>query len=113
MRSEYCGWVTSRQLQQTVTVFGWVHRRRDHGSEDEIAAHEEEVVAEVREESRETVSLIVSVIVFGSFARRAGVVLAGFGLTGFGGGGVVALFGVGGAGGHGGVADGGDGGEGD
>ena len=31
MRSEYCGLVSRKHLQQTVTVFGWVHRRRDHG----------------------------------------------------------------------------------
>src|SRR5450756_478520 len=31
MRSEYCGLISRKQLQQTVTVFGWVHRRRDHG----------------------------------------------------------------------------------
>jgi len=31
MRSEYCGLISRKHLQQTVTVFGWVHRRRDHG----------------------------------------------------------------------------------
>ncbi len=31
MRSEYCGLVSSRHLDQTVTLHGWVHRRRDHG----------------------------------------------------------------------------------
>ena len=31
MRSEYCGLVTKRHLDETVTLFGWVHRRRDHG----------------------------------------------------------------------------------
>ena len=31
MRSEYCGLINRQHLQQTVTVFGWVHRRRDHG----------------------------------------------------------------------------------
>ena len=31
MRSEYCGSISRKHLQQTVTVFGWVHRRRDHG----------------------------------------------------------------------------------
>ena len=31
MRSEYCGLVTKRHLGQTVTLCGWVHRRRDHG----------------------------------------------------------------------------------
>lgn len=31
MRSEYCGAVTEALLEQTITVVGWVHRRRDHG----------------------------------------------------------------------------------
>lgn len=31
MRSNYCGEVTTKQLDQDVTIVGWVHRRRDHG----------------------------------------------------------------------------------
>jgi aspartyl-tRNA synthetase len=31
MRSHYCGTVDEKLLGQTVTVAGWVHRRRDHG----------------------------------------------------------------------------------
>jgi aspartyl-tRNA synthetase len=31
MRSHYCGQVTEAVVGQTVTVCGWVHRRRDHG----------------------------------------------------------------------------------
>ena len=31
MRSDYCGLVDRRFLGQSVTVYGWVHRRRDHG----------------------------------------------------------------------------------
>ncbi|MCC7548592.1 MAG: aspartate--tRNA ligase [Burkholderiales bacterium] len=31
MRTEYCGLIDTRFLGQTVTLFGWVHRRRDHG----------------------------------------------------------------------------------
>jgi len=31
MRTEYCGLVTQKHLQQSVTLYGWVHRRRDHG----------------------------------------------------------------------------------
>ena len=31
MRSDYCGSINRAHLQQTITVFGWVHRRRDHG----------------------------------------------------------------------------------
>src|SRR3954464_5850347 len=31
MRTEYCGNTDTRFLGQTVTLFGWAHRRRDHG----------------------------------------------------------------------------------
>ncbi len=30
-RTDYCGRIARRHLAQTVTVMGWVHRRRDHG----------------------------------------------------------------------------------
>jgi aspartyl-tRNA synthetase len=31
MRTDYCGLIDKRYLDQSVTLFGWVHRRRDHG----------------------------------------------------------------------------------
>ena len=31
MRTEYCGNTDTRYLGQTVTLYGWAHRRRDHG----------------------------------------------------------------------------------
>lgn len=31
MRTNYCGLIDTQYLNQTVTLFGWVHRRRDHG----------------------------------------------------------------------------------
>ena len=31
MRTNYCGLINEQYLDQTVTVKGWVHRRRDHG----------------------------------------------------------------------------------
>ena len=31
MRTDYCGLVDRRYLNQTVTLMGWAHRRRDHG----------------------------------------------------------------------------------
>ncbi len=31
MRTDYCGVITTDHLGQTVTLCGWVHRRRDHG----------------------------------------------------------------------------------
>jgi aspartyl-tRNA synthetase len=30
-RSDYCGLISRKHLDRTVTLFGWVHRRRDHG----------------------------------------------------------------------------------
>ena len=31
MRSHHCGQVTEAQLDDTITVCGWVNTRRDHG----------------------------------------------------------------------------------
>ncbi len=31
MRTDYCGNITAEYLNRTVTLCGWVHRRRDHG----------------------------------------------------------------------------------
>lgn len=31
MRTHYCGHINQQQLNQTVTLCGWIHRRRDHG----------------------------------------------------------------------------------
>ncbi len=31
MRTDYCGFINKKHLGQTVTLFGWAHRRRDHG----------------------------------------------------------------------------------
>ena len=31
MRTNYCGLIDTKYLNETVTLFGWVHRRRDHG----------------------------------------------------------------------------------
>ena len=31
MRTSYCGLVSDALMGQTVTLMGWVHRRRDHG----------------------------------------------------------------------------------
>lgn len=31
MRTNYCGLIDAGYLAQTITVFGWAHRRRDHG----------------------------------------------------------------------------------
>lgn len=31
MRTNYCGAINTQYLDQTITLYGWVHRRRDHG----------------------------------------------------------------------------------
>ena len=31
MRTTYCGLVSETLMDQTVTLMGWAHRRRDHG----------------------------------------------------------------------------------
>ncbi len=31
MRTQYCGLIDRHYLDQTITLFGWAHRRRDHG----------------------------------------------------------------------------------
>ncbi len=31
MRTNYCGAINTQYLDQTITIYGWVHRRRDHG----------------------------------------------------------------------------------
>ena len=31
MRTNYCGAINTKYLDKSVTLFGWVHRRRDHG----------------------------------------------------------------------------------
>jgi aspartyl-tRNA synthetase len=31
MRTNYCGFIDQQYLGQTITIYGWAHRRRDHG----------------------------------------------------------------------------------
>lgn len=47
MRSHYCGHVTAQSLDQTVTIAGWVHRRRDHGGVIFIDVRDREGVVQV------------------------------------------------------------------
>lgn len=47
MRSQYCGAVTAADLDQMVSLCGWVHRRRDHGGVIFIDLRDREGLAQV------------------------------------------------------------------
>ena len=47
MRSCYAGQVSTGHLDQVVTLFGWVHRRRDHGGVIFIDLRDREGLAQV------------------------------------------------------------------
>jgi aspartyl-tRNA synthetase len=47
MRTEYCGSTDSRFLGKTVTLYGWAHRRRDHGGVIFIDLRDREGLAQV------------------------------------------------------------------
>jgi aspartyl-tRNA synthetase len=47
MRTEYCGAFSEKQLGQTVTLFGWVDRRRDHGGVIFIDLRDREGIVQV------------------------------------------------------------------
>ena len=47
MRTNYCGLISGQYLDQTVTVKGWVHRRRDHGGVIFIDLRDREGIVQV------------------------------------------------------------------
>ena len=47
MRTHYCGLVTAQQLEQRVVLYGWVHRRRDHGGVIFIDLRDREGLAQI------------------------------------------------------------------
>src|SRR5438874_5497407 len=46
-RTDYCGLIDRRYLGQTVSVCGWVHRRRDHGGVIFIDLRDREGVVQI------------------------------------------------------------------
>ena len=63
MRTNYCGFIDQQYLGQTVTLQGWVHRRRDHGGVIFIDLRDREGVVQVviDPDTPETFSLADSV----------------------------------------------------
>src|SRR5690348_9922796 len=47
MRTDYCGLIDAKYIDQTVTLYGWVHRRRDHGGVIFIDLRDREGVVQV------------------------------------------------------------------
>ncbi len=47
MRTEYCGLVDERYIGREVTLYGWVHRRRDHGGVIFIDLRDREGIVQV------------------------------------------------------------------
>ncbi|TAN84881.1 MAG: aspartate--tRNA ligase, partial [Gallionella sp.] len=47
MRTHYCGLLNTDQLDQTVSLCGWAHRRRDHGGVIFIDLRDREGLAQI------------------------------------------------------------------
>ena len=47
MRTEYCGKISEQFDGQTITLYGWVHRRRDHGGVIFIDLRDREGIAQI------------------------------------------------------------------
>ena len=47
MRSHYCGQVNESHIDEQVTLYGWMHRRRDHGGVIFIDLRDREGIVQV------------------------------------------------------------------
>ncbi|MCP5244698.1 MAG: aspartate--tRNA ligase, partial [Burkholderiales bacterium] len=47
MRTNYCGAINTQYLDEIITLYGWVHRRRDHGGVIFIDLRDREGLAQV------------------------------------------------------------------
>ena len=47
MRTEYCGLIDNSYVDQTITLCGWVQRRRDHGGVIFLDVRDREGVVQV------------------------------------------------------------------
>jgi aspartyl-tRNA synthetase len=47
MRTVYCGLVDEKYIGKTVTLYGWAHRRRDHGGVIFIDLRDREGIVQV------------------------------------------------------------------
>ena len=47
MRSHYCGQINESDIDQEVILYGWMHRRRDHGGVIFIDLRDREGIAQI------------------------------------------------------------------
>ena len=79
MRTNYCGLISEQYLDQTVTVKGWVHRRRDHGGVIFIDLRDREGIVQVVIDP-DTPEIILSLVVPSGRLRTRPVMLKTYSL---------------------------------
>ena len=60
-RTTYCGLVTSAHLDQEMTLFGWVDRRRDHGGVIFLDLRDREGIVQVVFDQMQGIFLILPI----------------------------------------------------